>query len=176
MWKCYCKAYRSLWLLLGCWACCRIAYEARKQFPHQKIWITNEIIHNPTVNKRLEEMEVKDIPIEEGEKQFDVVDKGDVVILLCFGAAVDEMLTLSNLQVNQEFNIYEGTTDYFQNSHGIIFLVDRNDSDRVVDARDELHRMLDAVCSVESISCTTKPVIRLDLKSEYNKNLFMRLA
>ena len=44
-------------------------------------------------------MEVKDIPIEEGEKQFDVVDKGDVVILPAFGAAVDEMLTLSNKQV-----------------------------------------------------------------------------
>ncbi|KAI3800270.1 hypothetical protein L1987_28357 [Smallanthus sonchifolius] len=29
----------------------QIAYEARKQFPDEKIWITNEIIHNPTANK-----------------------------------------------------------------------------------------------------------------------------
>ncbi|KAM0031657.1 putative 4-hydroxy-3-methylbut-2-enyl diphosphate reductase [Helianthus debilis subsp. tardiflorus] len=74
-----------------CWGVDRavqIAYEARKQFPGEKIWITNEIIHNPTVNKRLQEMEVKDIPIQDGEKQFDVVDKGDVVILPAFGAAV----------------------------------------------------------------------------------------
>ncbi|CAH1447534.1 unnamed protein product [Lactuca virosa] len=28
-----------------------IAYVVRKQFPDDKIWITNEIIHNPTVNK-----------------------------------------------------------------------------------------------------------------------------
>lgn len=37
-----------------CWGVERavqIAYEARKQFPTEKIWITNEIIHNPTVNE-----------------------------------------------------------------------------------------------------------------------------
>ena len=37
-----------------CWAVERaiqIAYEARKQFQDEKIWITNGIIHNPTINK-----------------------------------------------------------------------------------------------------------------------------
>ncbi|XP_021738562.1 4-hydroxy-3-methylbut-2-enyl diphosphate reductase, chloroplastic-like [Chenopodium quinoa] len=85
-----------------CWGVERavqIAYEARKQFPDERIWITNEIIHNPTVNKRLEEMEVQNIPLEDGKKQFEVVDKGDVVILPAFGAAVDEMLTLSEKKV-----------------------------------------------------------------------------
>lgn len=85
-----------------CWGVERavqIAYEARKQFPEERIWITNEIIHNPTVNKRLEEMEVQNIPLEEGKKQFDVVDKGDVVILPAFGAAVDEMLILDDKKV-----------------------------------------------------------------------------
>ncbi|PWA91038.1 4-hydroxy-3-methylbut-2-enyl diphosphate reductase [Artemisia annua] len=81
-----------------CWGVERvvqIAYEARKQFPDQKMWITNEILHNPTINKRLEEMEVKVIPVKEGVKQLDVVDKGDVVVFPAFGAAVNEMFTLS---------------------------------------------------------------------------------
>ncbi|XP_023747587.1 4-hydroxy-3-methylbut-2-enyl diphosphate reductase, chloroplastic [Lactuca sativa] len=85
-----------------CWGvehAIRLAYEARKQYHDEKIWITNEIIHNPTVNKRLEEMEIKGIPIKDGEKQFDVIDKGDVVVLPAFGAAVNEMLTLKNKQV-----------------------------------------------------------------------------
>nr|GMD19009.1 putative ADP-ribosylation factor [Ipomoea batatas] len=31
---------------------------------------------------------------------------------------------------------------YFQNTQGLIFVVDSNDKDRIVEARDELHRML----------------------------------
>ena len=37
-----------------CWGVERavqMAYEARKQFPKEKLFITNEIIHNPTVNQ-----------------------------------------------------------------------------------------------------------------------------
>lgn len=44
-------------------------------------------------------MEVKNIPIDQGEKNFNVVDKGDVVVLPAFGAAVNEMLTLSEKNV-----------------------------------------------------------------------------
>ncbi len=42
---------------------------------------------------------MQNIPIEEGQKQFEVVNKGDVVVLPAFGAAVDEMLTLSDKNV-----------------------------------------------------------------------------
>nr|AID55341.1 1-hydroxy-2-methyl-butenyl 4-diphosphate reductase [Actinidia deliciosa] len=90
------EAYGFCW---GVERAVQIAYEARKQFPQEKIWITNEIIHNPTVNKRLEEMEVQNIPIKDGKKQFDVVGKDDVVVLPAFGAAVDEMLVLSDKNV-----------------------------------------------------------------------------
>ncbi|GAB2246694.1 hypothetical protein Droror1_Dr00006576 [Drosera rotundifolia] len=90
------EAYGFCW---GVERAVQIAYEARKQFPEDKIWITNEIIHNPTVNKRLQEMEVQNVPVDGGRKQFDVVDQGDVVILPAFGAGVDEMLTLSQKNV-----------------------------------------------------------------------------
>ncbi|XP_073148867.1 4-hydroxy-3-methylbut-2-enyl diphosphate reductase, chloroplastic-like [Henckelia pumila] len=90
------EAYGFCW---GVERAVQIAYEARKQFPTEKIWITNEIIHNPTVNQRLEEMEVINIPLEDGNKQFDLVDKGDVVVLPAFGASVDEMLILSDKSV-----------------------------------------------------------------------------
>lgn len=35
---------------------------------------------------------------------------------------------------------------YFQNTQGLIFVVDSNDRDRIGEARDELHRMLNEVC------------------------------
>nr|ADZ29096.1 1-hydroxy-2-methyl-2-(E)-butenyl 4-diphosphate reductase [Ipomoea batatas] len=90
------EAYGFCW---GVERAVQIAYEARKQFPTENIWLTPEIIHNPTVNKRLEDMDVKNIPVNEGNKIFDVVNKGDGVVLPAFGAGVDEMLTLSEKNV-----------------------------------------------------------------------------
>lgn len=41
---------------------------------------------------------------------------------------------------------------YFQNTQGLIFVVDSNDRDRVVEARDELHRMLNEVPIKKNLS------------------------
>lgn len=69
-------------------------------YPCLHFWLIRLIIWNLTfLYQRLEEMQVKDIPIVGGEKQFDVVDKDDVVILPAFGAGVDEMLALSDRNV-----------------------------------------------------------------------------
>ncbi|NES21001.1 MAG: 4-hydroxy-3-methylbut-2-enyl diphosphate reductase [Symploca sp. SIO3E6] len=81
-----------------CWGVERavaMAYETRQHFPTEQIWITNEIIHNPSVNQRLREMEVGFISVEQGKKDFSVVDSGDVVILPAFGASVQEMQLLT---------------------------------------------------------------------------------
>ncbi|MEH2255149.1 4-hydroxy-3-methylbut-2-enyl diphosphate reductase [Nostoc sp.] len=80
-----------------CWGVERavaMAYETRQHFPTEHIWITNEIIHNPSVNQRMQEMEVEFIPIEGTKKDFSVVGTGDVVILPAFGASVQEMQIL----------------------------------------------------------------------------------
>ncbi len=81
-----------------CWGVERavaMAYETRRHFPSEKIWITNEIIHNPSVNTHLLEMDVHFIPVEGGVKDFSEVASGDVVILPAFGATVQEMQLLS---------------------------------------------------------------------------------
>jgi 4-hydroxy-3-methylbut-2-enyl diphosphate reductase len=80
-----------------CWGVERaiaMAYEARQHFPNQRIWITNEIIHNPEVNQQLKTMDVQFIELVKGEKDFSGVGLGDVVILPAFGASVQEMKLL----------------------------------------------------------------------------------
>ncbi|MEZ2234085.1 4-hydroxy-3-methylbut-2-enyl diphosphate reductase [Microcoleus sp.] len=82
-----------------CWGVERavaIAYETRQHFPTERIWITNEIIHNPSVNQHLRDMAVGFIAVNSGEKDFSVVDSGDVVILPAFGASVQEMQLLND--------------------------------------------------------------------------------
>jgi 4-hydroxy-3-methylbut-2-enyl diphosphate reductase len=82
-----------------CWGVERavaMAYETRQHFPTERIWITNEIIHNPGVNQRLREMDVHFIEVEGGHKDFSVVAAGDVVILPAFGASVQEMQLLND--------------------------------------------------------------------------------
>jgi 4-hydroxy-3-methylbut-2-enyl diphosphate reductase len=82
-----------------CWGVERavaMAYETRQHFPGDRIWITNEIIHNPSVNQHLRDMNVEFISVENGRKDFSVVETGDVVILPAFGASVQEMQTLND--------------------------------------------------------------------------------
>ncbi|MEB3174384.1 MAG: 4-hydroxy-3-methylbut-2-enyl diphosphate reductase, partial [Cyanobacteriota bacterium] len=82
-----------------CWGVERavaMAYETRQHFPEERLWITNEIIHNPSVNQRLREMAVNFIDAREGIKDFSPVERGDVVILPAFGASVTEMQLLND--------------------------------------------------------------------------------
>ena len=80
-----------------CWGVERavaMAYETRRHYPTENIWITNEIIHNPSVNDQLRKMDVLFITEEKGVKDFSGVKDGDVVILPAFGATVQDMKML----------------------------------------------------------------------------------
>ena len=82
-----------------CWGVERsvaMAYETREHFPQDKIWITNEIIHNPSVNQHIRDMNIGFIPVVDGNKDFSVVGSGEVVILPAFGASVWEMQLLND--------------------------------------------------------------------------------
>lgn len=86
-----------------CWGVERavqMAYEARRKFPEERLHITCEIIHNPTVNGRLSEMGVNFIEETEEGKDFSGVEAGDVVILPAFGASVDEMKLMDDRGAN----------------------------------------------------------------------------
>ncbi|MFS8796257.1 4-hydroxy-3-methylbut-2-enyl diphosphate reductase [Synechococcus sp. R65.1] len=78
-----------------CWGVERAleyAYEARHRFPDRQIWITNEIIHNPLVNRHLQEMGIRFVEKgPDGKKDFSQIRPEDVVIWPAFGASVSEM-------------------------------------------------------------------------------------
>lgn len=82
------KAYGFCW---GVERAVAMAFQTRQQYPEEKIWITNEIIHNPIVNKQLRDANVFFVPQEGMKKDLSAIDSGDVVILPAFGATLEEM-------------------------------------------------------------------------------------
>jgi 4-hydroxy-3-methylbut-2-enyl diphosphate reductase len=72
------------------------AFQTREKFPERHIYITGDVIHNPTINGRLREMGVGfltdgGLPV---ERSLDCLTPQDVVILPAFGAPVDWILKL----------------------------------------------------------------------------------
>ena len=67
------------------------AYECRDRFPARRIWITGEIIHNPWVNRRLEEMGIRFLPPASGRTdRLAEVAPADVVLIPAFGMEHEE--------------------------------------------------------------------------------------
>lgn len=68
------------------------AYETQAKFPAKKIYLTNEIIHNPQVNAKLRELGVEFLsgPYADGKTPQDI-EEGDVVIIPAFGTTVTEL-------------------------------------------------------------------------------------
>jgi 4-hydroxy-3-methylbut-2-en-1-yl diphosphate reductase len=66
------------------------AYETRTKFPDRKVYLLGEIIHNPHVNRRMEEMGIEFIfPDEEGDFDLSHVTADDVVLLPAFGVTIE---------------------------------------------------------------------------------------
>ncbi len=71
------------------------AYETRTRFPHQRIFLVGEIIHNPHVNEKLASMGIHIIhPSDAGGFDFSHVTHDDVVIVPAFGVSVADFETL----------------------------------------------------------------------------------
>jgi 4-hydroxy-3-methylbut-2-enyl diphosphate reductase len=74
------------------------AYETAHKFPDRRIFLVGEIIHNPHVNNRLQELGIRFLhPTPEGEFDFGEVTPDDVVILPAFGATLAHFKELSDL-------------------------------------------------------------------------------
>ncbi len=71
------------------------AYETLKKFPGKRIFITNEIIHNPRVNLRLRELGIEFLngAYSDGKTMNDVSGE-DVVIIPAFGSTVTDLAVL----------------------------------------------------------------------------------
>ena len=68
------------------------AFQTREKFPDKRIYITGDMIHNPSMNARLREMDIQFLS--EGfngrpDELFDTLGPEDVVLLPAFGAPVD---------------------------------------------------------------------------------------
>ncbi|MFM2170996.1 MAG: hypothetical protein RI957_1225 [Verrucomicrobiota bacterium] len=63
-----------------------LAYASRKVFPHQRIFLIGEIIHNPEVNRQLVDMNIVSLPWQELSADYDNLTADDVVIVPAFGA------------------------------------------------------------------------------------------
>ncbi|MDX1395213.1 MAG: 4-hydroxy-3-methylbut-2-enyl diphosphate reductase [Gemmatimonadota bacterium] len=74
------------------------AYESRQKFPDRRIYLVGEIIHNPHVNRRLQEMEIEFLyPSDQGEFDFSSVTPDDVVIIPAFGVTLHDFEVLREL-------------------------------------------------------------------------------
>ncbi|HET7468322.1 MAG TPA: 4-hydroxy-3-methylbut-2-enyl diphosphate reductase [Gemmatimonadales bacterium] len=74
------------------------AYETRRKFPDRRLYLVGEIIHNPHVNRKLEDMGIRFLlRDEQGRFDFSEIGSQDVVILPAFGVTKDDFERLKAL-------------------------------------------------------------------------------
>ena len=74
------------------------AYQTRAQFPDRRIFLTNEIIHNPRVNTELAEMGIEFLPpLSGGSCDVSQLSNKDVVLMPAFGTTVELQKKLEDI-------------------------------------------------------------------------------
>lgn len=74
-----------------------LAYETCRYNPGKKIFLTTEIIHNPTVNQNLHEMGIHFLSGRYKNAEYADVSKDDLVIVPAFGSSVRELRRLREI-------------------------------------------------------------------------------
>ena len=93
------------------------AYQTRKRFPDQHVYLTGEIIHNPQVNTRLRESGIRFLS--DPGASVDQVRPEDVVILPAFGVTIDQLsrlerqgCTLVDTTCGSVLNVWKNVRQY----------------------------------------------------------------
>ena len=74
------------------------AYETRHKFPDRRLLLVGEIIHNPHVNRKLEQMGIEFLRHgQDGEFDFSGVTPDDVVIMPAFGVTISDFERLRGI-------------------------------------------------------------------------------
>ena len=98
------------------------AYQARRRFPNQNVFLTGEIIHNPHVNDRLRAAGIRFLS--DDRESWDRLGAGDVVILPAFGVTVGDMsrlieqgCTLVDTTCGSVLNVWKNVVRYAQDGY-----------------------------------------------------------
>jgi 4-hydroxy-3-methylbut-2-enyl diphosphate reductase len=74
------------------------AYQTAHKFPDRRIYLVGEIIHNPHVNRRLQDAGITFLyPTAAGEFDFSMIGADDVVILPAFGVTMADFARLQSI-------------------------------------------------------------------------------
>ena len=104
------------------------AYEARKRFPDRRLFLSGEIIHNPSVNRNLQEMGYTILADEKDPvKRYVGVQAGDVVVLPAFGVTVQELKHLKTLDAvlvdttcGSVLNVWKNVSKYAKDGFTVV--------------------------------------------------------
>jgi 4-hydroxy-3-methylbut-2-enyl diphosphate reductase len=98
------------------------AYQARRRFPDQNVYLTGEIIHNPHVNDRLRAAGIRFLS--ESAEPWETLGPKDVVILPAFGVTVGDMArlaergcTLVDTTCGSVLNVWKNVVRYAQDGY-----------------------------------------------------------